>query len=56
MSEQSPDRHSVHTGNHGGGNAEERPPLGTWGRMYALVLLTLALLIGLFYLFTWYFR
>jgi hypothetical protein len=40
----------------GGIHVEERPPLGTWRRMYALVLLTLALLIVLFYLFTRYFQ
>lgn len=34
---------------------EERPPLGSWGRMYALVLGTLALLVFLFTLFTWAF-
>lgn len=31
---------------------EERPPLGSWKRMYALVLGNLALLILLFYWFT----
>lgn len=31
---------------------EERPPLGSWRRIYALVLGNLAFLIVLFYLFT----
>jgi len=36
---------------------EEQPPLGrTWGTLYAGVLLTLAVLIALFYLFTLAFR
>lgn len=30
---------------------EERPPLGSWRRLYALVLGELALLVVLFYLF-----
>ena len=35
---------------------DEKPPLGTWGRMYALVLGNLAFLIVLFYVFTLYFE
>jgi hypothetical protein len=36
---------------------EERPPFGrTWGALYAGVLVTLAVLIALFYLFTLAFR
>lgn len=36
---------------------EEPPPiLGRWPRLYALVLLNLALLIALFTWFTWSFR
>jgi hypothetical protein len=36
---------------------EERPPFGrTWGNLYLGVLLTLAVLIALFYLFTLAFR
>ena len=36
---------------------EEPPPiLGSWKRLYALVLLNLALLIALFYLFTKWFE
>ena len=35
---------------------EPRPPLGSWRRMYALVLGNLALLIVLFYLFTVYYE
>ncbi|HVR29885.1 MAG TPA: hypothetical protein VMS86_10180 [Thermoanaerobaculia bacterium] len=31
--------------------AEERPPLGSWGRLYAIVLGELALLVLLFTLF-----
>jgi hypothetical protein len=31
---------------------DNRPPLGSWSRMYALVLANLALLIALFYAFT----
>lgn len=31
---------------------DESPPLGSWSRMYALVLANLALLIALFYAFT----
>lgn len=31
---------------------DDRPPLGSWSRMYALVLANLALLIVLFYAFT----
>lgn len=34
---------------------ENRPPLGSWRRMYALVLVNLGVLIVLFYLFTIYF-
>jgi len=34
---------------------DERPPLGSWRRMYALVLGNLTLLIALFYAFTLYF-
>jgi hypothetical protein len=33
-------------------NQEETPPLGSWKRMYALVLANLVLLIVLFYAFT----
>jgi hypothetical protein len=32
--------------------SEERPPLGSWPRMYTLVLANLALLIVIFYAFT----
>jgi hypothetical protein len=35
-----------------GQDPEEQPPLGSWNRMYALVLANLAFLIVLFYLFT----
>lgn len=35
---------------------EPRPPLGSWPRMYALVLGNLAVLIVLFYLFTVYYE
>jgi len=31
---------------------DDRPPLGSWRRMYTLVLANLALLIVLFYVFT----
>ena len=34
---------------------DERPPLGSWRRMYAVVLGNLAVLIVLFYIFTLYF-
>jgi hypothetical protein len=35
------------------GRSEEPPPIGrTWPRLYAAVLITLALLIALFYAFT----
>ena len=33
-------------------SSDERPPLGTWRRMYALVLGALVLEVLLFYLFT----
>ena len=33
-------------------NQEEAPPLGSWKRMYALVLANLVVLIVLFYAFT----
>lgn len=36
-------------------DAEPPPFLGTWGRVYALVLLWLAIVIGVFYAFTRYF-
>ncbi len=37
----------------GGAEEPEGPPLfSSWGRLYAVVLLHLAVLIGLFYLFT----
>ena len=36
---------------------DDPPPfLGTWGRLYALVLFVLAALIALFTWFTWSFR
>jgi len=37
-------------------SADDRPPLGSWNRMYALVLGVLALLTVLFTLFTWAFE
>lgn len=37
-------------------SADDQPPLGSWNRMYALVLGVLALLIVLFTLFTWAFE
>ena len=36
--------------------AEEQPPLGSWRRMYAVVLVTDLVLIGLFTWFTVYFQ
>ena len=35
--------------------SEQRPPLGSWSRMYALVLVTEAVLVTVFYWFTQYF-
>ena len=37
-------------------DSETRPPLGSWRRMYAVVLATDAILIVLFYFFTVYFE
>ena len=37
-------------------DVDERPPFGTWAHWYLAVLLTLAVLVVVFYLFTRAFR